>query len=552
MDFLFFFGHCIYRDYMQSVKGEAMRTLQPNKKQPARITSHHSASTDEMSCALPLRADMHMNLRYLHAVFDRASDIVFREFKILDGRDAVIIYVSGLIDTKQVNSDILLPLKEQETLSSDDAHHISLGQLVNEHVAIAAIQSISTLKDAVKAIVEQIQVLLLIDEESMALAFGVDGRVDRAIEESSTESVIRGPHEGFIENINTNLSLIRRRIRTSDLKVESFEVGTYTKTKIALCYIDGIVNTNLVKEVQQRMYRIDTDAVIDSGYIEEFIEDDPYSPFPQIQNTERPDVIASSLLEGKVAILVDGSPFALTAPINLWSSLQAAEDYYERYMIATAIRFLRYMFMFMSLYFPALYVAITTFHQEMLPNRALLQISAAREVTPFPAVIEALIMEITFEALREAGIRLPKAVGSATSIVGALVIGQAAVQAGIISAPMVIVVSITGIASFVIPRYSFAIALRLLRFPMIILAGTLGLFGIIVATLIIVIHLSKLRSLGVPYLQPVSPFQRTGMKDVFMRAPHWSMKQRPWQTSKSNFYRQTDATTPKSRIPKRQ
>lgn len=521
--------------------------LQPSNT----LSTEDVVSSPEESLNLGLSRQLEINLKYLHAAFDRASDIVFHEFVILDGRFAVLIFIDGLSDTKQIDADILYSLTHPKDVHGGESHRIALDVLAKEYLTLSGMQQIDTLADAVKTVVEETSVLLLVDDEPFGLALSVSGGKTRGIEEPNTEAVIRGPREGFTESIGTSLTLIRRRIRSANLKVEMSQVGTLTKTKVAICYIDGLAEPDMVDEVRRRINRIETDGIIDSGYIEEFIEDTPVSPFPQIQNTERPDVVTSVLLEGKVSILVDGSPFALIAPVNFWGMMQASEDYYERYMIANAIRILRYGFLFVNLFLPSLYVAVTTFHQEMLPTKALLSIAAAREVTPFPALVEALIMEVTFEALREAGVRLPKTVGSAISIVGALVIGQSAVQAGIVSAPMVIVVSITGIGSFVIPRYNLAIALRMLRFPMIFLAGTLGLFGIVVGTLAIVIHLSSLRSVGVPYLDPVAPFNRNNMKDVFIRVPHWAMKERPHQTSKQNPRRQTEATRPKNRIPSR-
>ncbi|MFB5189847.1 spore germination protein [Alicyclobacillus fastidiosus] len=517
------------------------------------VQASHAADADVGdSSPLLLSRDLATNLKYFRAAFKHASDVHVRVFRIVDGREAAIIYVEGLSDSKEIDASLLSPLTRPKSPSYDgDVPRLTFDVLAQEYIHIASLEQITTTADAIRMVVVETSVLLLIDDEPVGLSFNVVGGENRSIQEPNTEAVVRGPREGFIENVSINLSMLRRRIRTASFKVESFDIGVYTKTKVVLCYVDGIVDQRVVDEVRKRLERIDTDAVIDSGYIEEFIEDNPYSPFPQVQNTERPDVVTSQLLEGKVSILVNGSPFALIVPINLWGMMQASEDYYERYMIANAIRALRFGFLFINLYLPSLYVAITTFHQEMLPTKALLSIAAAREVTPFPAIMEAFIMEITFEALREAGVRLPKTVGSTISIVGALVIGQAAVQAGIVSAPMVIVVSITGIGSFVIPRYNLAISLRMLRFPMILLAGTLGLFGIVVATLAVVIHLSSLRSVGVPYLAPVSPFAGRDMKDVFVRAPHWAMQRRPRQTGKQNPRRQTDSTRPKDRMPGR-
>jgi hypothetical protein len=489
------------------------------------------------------------NLAYLRVVF-QSADIVFYEFTIFDGRNASIVYIEGLSDSKHIGSDILFPLtKAKMPEVSSSVRNLPIEKLVREYTTIAETRIAYSLSDVITYVMRE-YVLLFIDGEATGAALSAVSRRDRAIEQPDTETVIRGPREGFNENIATSISLIRRRLPTPGLHVESFRIGSYTKTDTAICYIDGIIDPNLVHEARSRLERIKIDGIIDTGYIEELIEDNPFSPFPQLQNTERPDVVTAALLEGKFALLTDGSPFALIAPVNAWSALQASEDNYERYLIATLVRWLRYLYMFFALYLPSMYVAITTFHQEMLPTRLLLSVAAAREVTPLPAVAEALLMEITFEILREAGIRLPKAIGSAISIVGALVIGQAAVQAGMVSAPMVIVVSITGIASFAIPRYSFAIALRMLRFPMIFFAGTLGLFGILIGSLAIVIHLCCLRSFGKPYLEPVSPLIWQGLKDVIVRAPRWAMKYRPLDDSKYNPERIGGATKPGRRSPK--
>jgi hypothetical protein len=490
------------------------------------------------------------NLAYLRLVF-KTADIVFYEFTIFDGRSAFLVYIEGLSDSKHIGSDILFPLTKSKIREVPvSSRNLPIEKLAREYVTVAEAKLVHSLGEAISYVMRE-NVVLFVNGESTGVALSATSRRDRAIEQPDTEAVIRGPREGFNENVATSISLIRRRLPTPSLIIENFNIGSYTRTNTALCYIDGIIDPNLVEEVRSRLNRIKIDGIIESGYIEELIEDNPFSPFPQLQATERPDIVTASLLEGKFAIITDGTPFVLIAPVNAWSALQASEDNYERYMIATLVRWLRYLYMFVALYLPSMYVAITTFHQEMLPTRLLLSVAAAREVTPLPAVAEALLMEITFEILREAGIRLPKAIGSAISIVGALVIGQAAVSAGMVSAPMVIVVSITGIASFAIPRYSFAIALRMLRFPMIFLAGTLGLYGILLGSLAIVIHLCSLRSFGKPYLEPVSPLIWQGLKDVLIRAPRWAMKYRPLDDAKHNPERVGGATKPGRRLPKR-
>ncbi|MCF8564295.1 spore germination protein [Alicyclobacillus tolerans] len=498
----------------------------------------------------PLSRRLSDNIDALKQIFARSADVVFYPFTLFDNRDGCLIYIEGLVDSKHIASDLLRPLtRARVTKLQYPTRKLSVRQLVHAYVTIPEGESASTLGQVVKYIMEQ-YVILVVEGEDEAAALSAVSRRDRSIQEPDTESVIRGPREGFNENIGTSISLVRRRLPTPDFKTENMQIGLYTKTDVVLCYVQGLADPEVLQEARERLGRIQMDGVIDSGYLEEMIEDNPYSPFPQIQNTERPDVVAASLLEGKFAILMDGSPFALVAPVNLWSALQAAEDYYERYMIVTLLRFLRYMFLNFALFLPSLYVAITTFHQEMLPTKLLFSVAAAREATPLPAVMEALIMELSFEALREAGVRLPKAVGSAISIVGALVIGQAAVAAGMASAPMVIIVALTGISSFVIPRYNFAISIRMLRFPLIVLAGSLGLFGLVMGLIAIAIHLCSLRSFGRPYLSPVSPLDGAGIMDTFIRAPRWAMEKRPVEISKANRRRQTDSTRPRRRLPR--
>ena len=326
--------------------------------------------------------------------------------------------------------------------------------------------------------------------------------------------------------------------------MKSIEVGKYTKTKVVISYMEGIADHALIEEIENRISRIEIDGVLESGYIEQFIEDSPYSPFPQLLYTERPDVACANLLEGRAVIMIEGTPFSLIAPVSFFSLFQSQEDFYERFWIGASIRALRFVFLVIALFLPSIYVAVTTFHQEMVPTFLLISIASSREGVPFPAIIEAIMMEIAFEALREAGIRLPKQVGSAVSIVGALVIGQAAVQAGIVSAPMVIVVSITGIASFMVPRYSIGLAIRMIRFPIILLAGFMGFIGVMLAFILLIIHLSNLRSFGIPYLSPIATLQKNAFKDTLIRSPIWKLNKRPHLTGDYNGSRQATNLKP--------
>ena len=351
----------------------------------------------------------------------------------------------------------------------------------------------------------------------------------RSIQEPVTETVLRGPRDGFNETLKTNITLIRRRIRDPKLKVKYMQVGTRSKTDIAVMYIEGIVNEKVLAEVERRLKKIDIEAVLESSYIEELIEDDNYSPFPQIENTERPDAAASALYEGRVVIGVDNTPSVLMAPAIFTVFMQSSEDYYERWLSACMIRLVRYIALPITILLPALYVAITSFHPNMLPTELALYVAASRAKVPFPAFFEATIMEIVIELIREGGMRITGPLGSTIGIVGGLVIGQASVEAGLISPLVVIIVSLTAISAFAIPSYNFSTCLRMLRFVFIFLAATMGLFGIAIGMCILIIHLCTLKSFGMPYMSPFSSFveNKNDLKDTVIRHKIKNMVHRP-------------------------
>jgi len=468
---------------------------------------------------LPISHVLDQNMSYVQSAFHDCSDFVIRQFEIQKGRRAVAAYVEGLVDDAQVNAAL-------KALMIDEGGPGKTDLLSSKSLPVAKTTHVFNYAEWLTGVLSG-DTGIFIDGDEHAILLGLGGSETRSIAEPETEAVVRGPREGYVESIRTNTSLLRRKLKTPQLKTRSVVVGRHSNTNLVVAYMESIADPALVEEVLQRLDKIDIDAVLESGYVEELIQDSTYSPFPQVQHTERPDTTAAALLEGRVAIFVDGTPFVLIVPTTFWQMMQANEDYYERFQMATLVRVLRYLFLIVALTTPALYVAITTYHQAMIPTTLLLSLAAAREAIPFPAVVEALIMEISFEALREAGVRLPKTVGQAVSILGALVVGQAAVEAGIVSAPMVIIVSITGIASFTIPRYNAAIAFRMLRFPLLILASVFGMFGILIGVMFILGHMAKLRSFGVPYLSPTSPLASSDLKDILIRAPWSQMGARP-------------------------
>ncbi|HYF91156.1 MAG TPA: spore germination protein [Symbiobacteriaceae bacterium] len=481
------------------------------------------------------------SVKILHELFADCADVVFRGVLAGGRRPAVVVFVDGLIAEERLELGVLEPLlRAPEPVQPP----VSLGTWL-ESVAVAVQQAVPvrTIGQAVESILAGDAVLLM-EGVDHGVALSIRGWPERAITEPVSEANIRGPRDGFVETLRTNTMLIRRRLCSPLLKTVRLEVGRRSKTHVDIIYLKGVTSPPLVEEVRRRIARVDVDGILDSGMLEEFIEDQPTSPFPMLLSTERPDRAVAGLLEGQVVVLVDGSPSALLMPATLWRFMTASEDYYNRFWVGTLVLWLRYLFLLLALLGPSLYVAITSFHQEMIPTNLLLSIAAAREGIPFPVLIEALMMEVFFEALREAGIRLPRQVGQAVSIVGALVIGEAAVRAGLASAPVVIIVAATGIASFTIPQYAMGLTVRLLRFPIMLAAGTLGLFGIMVALVAILVHLCALRSFGTPYLQPAAPLTLAGLKSVLVRAPLWWLSVRPSALHPVNERRQGKSLRP--------
>ncbi|MGG1663479.1 spore germination protein [Brevibacillus sp. NRS-1366] len=477
-------------------------------------------------------ADLRMEeqLSCLKEQLANCSDAVFHVFEAGFHQKCALIYLSVMIDLQSIQEEVLSPILSM--VVSDQAEFRER-IFERKQLPVSNFRVIS-LEQGVNAILGG-SALLLMDQERRVVEFPLASVKGRSIDEPANEATVRGPRESFIESADDNLSLIRKRLKTPDFKTETMQIGRLTQTKVMIAYIQGLCQNEWIEEVRTVLSQIEIDGVLGSSYLEELFDSSPFSPFPQVQYTERPDVVSAALLEGRLAVIVDGTPMVLLVPVTLFMLLQSAEDYYQRFIAGTWIRWIRYLFAFISLLLPSFYIAITTFHPEMIPPKLLITITASREVVPFPALIEAFIMEISFEALREAAVRIPKSIGQAVSIIGALIIGTAAVQAGIVSAAMVIIVSFTGIASFIIPHYDLGLAFRFLRFPIMILAGGFGLFGIACGLIILYIHLINLRSLGLPYLTPITPFVASDLKDTLVRAPWWSMKKRPYQVHRNKI-----------------
>jgi spore germination protein KA len=506
------------------------KILKKNKKKKGQNDNLRQKQDPQKPEDLSILRDYHQNISRIKEEFGGSNDIVIREFKVGSHKGATV-YVDGLADSKVI-SDFILETSMEKAEMNEPIDFFQF--MIEQTVAIGSIDTITNWNQVYDTVLSGDTVIFL-DGFNKAISGETKGWEKRAVSEPTTQLAIRGPKDSFTETFRTNTALIRRRIKSPNLWLESMKIGTVTQTDIGIMYIKGIANEKIVKEIKERLNRIEIDGILESGYIEQLIEDQTWTAFPTIYHSERPDVVASQLLEGRIAIVVDGTPFVLTAPAVFIQFFQAPDDYYSRFDISTGIRLLRILAFFIALIGPALYIAATTFHQEMIPTSMAIAIAAQRENVPFPAFVEALIMEVTFEILREAGLRLPRAVGQAVSIVGALVIGQAAVQAGFVSPVMVIVVSITAIANFSTPTFAMAIAARLIRFMLMGLSTFLGFYGIMLGLMFMTLHLCGLRSFGIPYMSPLAPFNWKNQQDIFVRIPIWAFKNRPAMIAKGNI-----------------
>ncbi|CAM4189565.1 spore germination protein [Paenibacillus macerans] len=479
----------------------------------------------------PLSGDYETDLMSMKEAIGGNDDVHFREYEVTPfGVRAVLIYVDGMQEEQLIDTHVLQVLMSDAAQDAEQKPKRPPEELASyfkeKTLPISEITEVTETRRLSEAILTGYTALLA---EGMphALLVGTPKGKTRSIEEPISEALLRGPRVGFTEVLSDNTALLRRQGRTEQMEIKKYVVGNVVKKDLAVVYMKTIVNPDLLQEVERRIAKINLDYIAESGYVEQLIEDDILSPFQQAQNTERPDRVMSALMEGRIALLLDGTPFALIVPVTFSMLLQSPEDYYERWMGGSLLRTLRFFTAFMSLMIPSLYISFISFHPGLIPTELAITIIETRQRVPFPSLIEILILEVSIEILREAGVRLPRPIGSAMGIVGGLIIGEAAVQAGIVSPFLVIVVSVTAIASFSIPMYSAGITLRILRFAGMFFAAVLGIFGTILFFLLLCSHLTKLESFGVPYVTPVSPLRLRDWKDLFIRAPLTLMKRRP-------------------------
>lgn len=485
----------------------------------------------------PVGKNLDVSMRMIEDIFGSSGDIIRRRFRFGQSRTkAAMICVDGLIRADRVALEIIKPLMYGSFLGDEPAiRPRNMEDVQSIYMTAGESRPAETFGELVTGVLSG-DAAILIDGIPGVLIINAKGFPQRSIEDPQTESVLRGPREGFVENMRTNTALLRRRLKTPDLSLETVSIGRQTNTFVTVAYIRTIADPSLVEEVRQRLSGIDTDGILDSGYIEQYISDGGSPFFSTIASSEKPDAVAGKLLEGRVAILVDGSPYVLTVPTFFIENFQTTEDYYIAPLYATLLRIVRFTAFMISLLALPLYVALTTFHQELIPTELLLSMSAAEGNTPFPAVIEGFLMIVVFEILKEAGIRLPRPAGQAVSMVGAIIIGETAVSAGIIGAPMVIAVAITAVSAFASPAQ--ANASMVLRLLFLFLAGTFGGLGLALGLMLLLLHLTTLQSFGVPYLSPFVPFHPSDNKDALMRLPLHLLLTRPMGLARRNPRRQ--------------
>lgn len=475
--------------------------------------------------------------------FKDANDVIFREFTVGNSNNikGFLCQIDGLSDKMLVDNFVMEPLtilSRQVETSVNDVKESIYESLQKSTIAVVDMKEVDYIEEAMVLVLSG-ETALFLEGYDKCIIIASRSWPARGPSEPVGETVIRGPRDGFVETIRFNTALVRRRVRDPNLKIKQSQVGARSKTDIALVYIDDLVDKNVLSEVEKKLQSIDIDAILDSGYIQQFLEGDVWTPFPRMQTTERPDVVASAIYEGRVALIVDNSPSALVLPVTFTAFFQSAEDYYTKPIVATSIRLLRMVAVCIAILAPPFYIALTAYNPEIIPEKLALSITASREGVPFPAFIEMLIMEITLDLLREAGVRLPKPIGSTIGVVGGLVIGQAAVSAGIVSPIAVIIISITALSTFTTPHYEIEASFRIVRLGFMCLSAIFGLYGVMLGVILLIIHLVKIESYGVPYFEPLAPLNLKDIKDsMFIRVPWQYMKERPQYIENKDKVRQ--------------
>lgn len=506
-------------------KGDKSKTVKPKpveKKKP-----------DDDKVA----TDIDSNLKFIEDAFNYPvnKEIIIREFRIADDTRAFLVFIDGMADRATINNFILRPLL---TVKAEYKNKNKMEYVYEKIIQTNQIERQNKYSDVISSVLMG-DTVLYIDGCNFYITSETKGYDKRSVEKPLIEGVVKGAQEAFNENLKTNTALIRRIVKNSKLTTEYIKIGERNNNLCAVMYIDGLINPAIVDEIKRRIKSLKTDYVAGTGMLEQFIEDSPMSLVPTVVSTERPDSAASHLVEGKAVIIADGTPFALVVPISIATLFHSPEDTSLRWQYGTFVRIIRLFAIFIATLLPGLYVAITDFHHEMIPTDLMIAIAKARENVPFPTIVEILLMEISFELIREAGLRIPGIIGNTIGIIGALILGQAAIQAGLVSPVLIIVVAVTGLGNFAIPDFSMAFAARVLRFIFIFAGAFLGFYGIALALVGLTSVLVNIKSFGVPITSMISPIMSTS-KDILIEWPVWMHRRRPDSVNPLDVKRQAD------------
>ena len=491
------------------------------------------------NCPVSFGDSLQVNVKVLKEIFANSSDVVFREFYFGGNEklEGVLVYIENMIDKQTLQEDILKPLMFKFNLDEYLPKNIpqeAIRIIRKNSITVGQIREEKEIEQVVNAILSG-HVIVVMNFIDSVIVTNNQGWAKRSIAEPESERIVRGPREGFVEDLGTNISLIRKKIKDVNLTVEMMELGKRSKTQIALVYLQDLTCSTILDDVKKRLKKIDVDGINAAGEIEQLIEDHPWSFFPQMQTTERPDKTIANIVEGRMVILIAGTPFVLIIPAVFPQFLQTTDDYADRLLISSFLRLLRYVALLISSTLPALYIALVSFHSELIPFGLLTSIAEARAAVPFPPFLEAIFMEATLELLREAGLRLPGSIGQTVGIVGGIVIGQSIVVANLVSPIMVVVVALTAVSSFTIPNYSLGGGLRILRFFLMICAAFLGAVGLALGVAFVLTQMVAMTSFGVPYLSPLAPTRYKDLKDTFIRAPIKMINMKPVSIPRSEF-----------------
>lgn len=465
------------------------------------------------------------------------SPIVIKHILIGKGQsiDAALIYVNGLVSKDIIDRDILKPLMLYVDENLTTIYNIA-DYIAKKYIAMSNTTIMSNVNEAIINIKRGNSVIFINNQPNFVIIDTRGGQY-RNVEESNMETAARAPRESFVENLETNMSMVRRNIRDKNLIFESFTIGQRSQTDILIVYLEDVTDKDVLDKVRERIKVIDTDEAIGAGTIEEFIEDSTYSIFPQIYATERVDKVTNRILEGRIAIIIEGTSFVLTAPALFTEFFHAVEDYYNRFIVSNFTRLLRFFALFIIITASPAYLVLINFNSELIPINFITPIMQSRKDIALTPFLEILLMEIVVEFLREGGLRLPSKIAQTLSVVGGIIVGDTAVQSKFVSPTTLFVIGISVVATFVVSNYEMSLAIRFLRFPMLILANILGMLGVALGWFLIIIHLCSLDSFGVPYF---SINKYNDLKDKFTRQPLWKMNERPEGIPHEDNIRQKD------------